>query len=148
MALDVTTEIVIDRPCAEVAAYAGDPTNAPRWYTNISSVRWRSEPPMVVGSTMDFVAKFMGRRMEYTYQVAELEPGRKLVMRTTDGPFAMETTYTWTPDGDNRTRMELRNRGGPTGIARIADPLAAWGVRRATRKDLAALKRTLEGGPV
>jgi uncharacterized membrane protein len=55
MGVDVLTEIVIDRPCAQVAAYAGDPTNAPRWYVNIESVEWRTPEPVVIGSRMDFV---------------------------------------------------------------------------------------------
>jgi hypothetical protein len=144
MAVDVLTEIVIDRPCGEVAAYAGDPTNAPRWYTNIASVTWRTPPPIGLGSTMDFVARFLGRRLAYTYEVVEHEPGRKLVMRTAHGPFPMETTYTWTPLDERRTRMTLRNRGEPTGFATVAAPVMVAAMRRANRRDLATLKRLLE----
>ncbi|GAA2824281.1 hypothetical protein GCM10010522_47480 [Kribbella solani] len=61
-----------------VAAYAGDPSNAPEWYANIESVVWQSEPPVVVGSRMDFVAHFLGRRRTYTYEVVELVPGQRL----------------------------------------------------------------------
>jgi uncharacterized protein YndB with AHSA1/START domain len=148
MAVDVLTEIVIDRPCEEVAAYAGDPTNAPQWYTNIGSVTWRTPPPVAVGSTMDFVARFLGRRLAYTYEVVEFEPGRKLVMRTAQGPFPMETTYTWTPLDEGRTRMTLRNRGEPAGFANVAAPMMVAAMRRANRKDLATLKRVLErSGP-
>ncbi len=142
--VDVCTETVIRRPCDEVAAYAGDPTHAPEWYANISSVEWRTPPPVAVGSRMDFVATFLGRRLAYTYEVAELEPGRRLVMRTADGPFPMETTYTWEPVDDG-TRMTLRNRGRPSGFSALAGPFMAAAMRRANRKDLTTLKARLEG---
>ncbi len=144
--MDVTTETVIDRPPAEVAAYAGDPTNAPEWYVNIESVRWHTDPPVAVGSRLDFVAHFLGRRLAYTYEVVELVAGERLVMRTTTGPFPMETTYTWTAAADGRTRMTLRNRGEPAGFAKLAAPVVATAVRRANGKDLAALKHRLERG--
>jgi uncharacterized protein YndB with AHSA1/START domain len=144
MAVDVLSEIVIDRPCAEVAEYAGDPSHAPDWYVNIESVRWRTEPPVRTGSTMDFVARFLGRRLAYTYEVVELVPGERLVMRTAQGPFPMETTYTWQAVDGDRTRMTLRNRGEPSGFGRVAGPVMAAAMRRANQKDLANLKRILE----
>jgi hypothetical protein len=141
--VDVEVETTITRAPSEVAAYAGDPTNAPEWYANIRSVEWQTPPPVAVGSRMDFVAQFLGRRMAYTYEVAELVSGERLVMRTADGPFPMETTYTWqaVPGG---TRMTLRNRGNPRGFAQLSAPLMERAMRRATTKDLARLKSILE----
>jgi uncharacterized protein YndB with AHSA1/START domain len=147
MAVDVTTEIVIARPCEQVTAYAGDPTNAPRWYANITSVRWQTPPPVGVGSRMDFVARFLGRTLAYTYEVAEYDPHR-LVMRTAQGPFPMETTYTWRPVNATSTRMTLRNRGEPAGFAKVAGPVMAAVMRRANEKDLARLKEILESQPI
>jgi uncharacterized protein YndB with AHSA1/START domain len=144
MGVDVQVENVIARAPAEVAAYAGDPTNAPEWYVNIRSVEWRTEPPVRVGSRMDFVACFLGRRLAYTYEVVELVPGERLVMRTADGPFPMETTYTWEPAGEGATRMTLRNRGTPSGFAGLAAPVMERAMRRATTKDLARLKDLME----
>ncbi|HZD71623.1 MAG TPA: SRPBCC family protein [Actinomycetes bacterium] len=146
MPVDVLTEIVIDRPRGEVAAYAQDPSHAPRWYANIESVTWRTPEPMRVGSRLEFVAHFLGRQLAYTYEVVEYLPGERLVMRTAQGPFPMETTYTWEPVDDTRTRMRLRNRGEPSGYSRIATPIMAAAIRRANRKDLAKLKRIVERG--
>lgn len=145
MAVDVLTETVIDRPVAEVSAYAGDPSNAPSWYVNIRSVEWLTPPPVAVGSRMAFVAQFLGRRLAYTYEVVELEPGRRLVMRTAEGPFPMETTYTWEPEGPTRTRMTLRNRGEPSGFSRVMAPFMERAMRRANQQDLARLKTVVEG---
>jgi len=146
MPVDVLTETVIRRPPAEVAAYAGDPSNAPSWYENIKAIEWKTQPPVAVGSRLAFVAHFLGRRLAYTYEVVELVPGERLVMRTAEGPFPMETTYTWEPAGGGATRMTLRNRGEPSGFARIGAPMMTAAMRRANRKDLASLKALLEGG--
>jgi uncharacterized membrane protein len=147
VSVDVVTEVVIDRPVAQVAAYAADPANAPDWYANIHSVDWKTPPPVRIGSAVTFVARFLGRRLEYTYEIAELVPGERLIMRTRQGPFPMETTYRWEPISDRSTRMTLRNRGEPTGFSAITAPLLAPAMRRANRKDLAKLKATLEAQP-
>ncbi len=144
MAVDVLSEIVINAAPERVAAYAGDPSNAPTWYVNIASVEWQTPPPVAVGSRMNFVARFLGRRLAYTYEVVDLVPGERLVMRTAQGPFPMETTYTWQPHGDDATRMTVRNRGEPTGFASVGAPMMAAAMRRALTKDLAALKHLLE----
>jgi uncharacterized membrane protein len=142
--VDVVTETVIRRPRDEVAAYAGDPTNAPEWYANIASVEWQTPPPVGIGSRMDFVATFLGRRLAYTYEVVEMVPGERLVMRTAQGPFPMETTYTWQALDPDLTRMSLRNRGRPAGFSRIVAPFMAAAVRRANHADLARLRTLLE----
>jgi hypothetical protein len=147
VSVDVEVETVIERPPEVVAAFAGDPANAPTWYANIVSVQWQTPPPVRVGSTLDFVARFLGRRLAYTYEVVELDPGRRLVMRTADGPFPMETTYTWEPSGDAATRMTLRNRGRPTGFSRFTAPVLERAMRRATTQDLRRLKGLLEAPP-
>lgn len=147
MAVDVVTEIVINRPRGQVATYAGDPSNAPRWYGNIESVEWKTPPPVRVGSRMAFVAHFLGRTLAYTYEIVELAPGERLVMRTAEGPFPMETTYTWEHAGQDATRMTLRNHGEPTGFSKVGAPVMAAAMRRANRKDLAHLKALLEGRP-
>jgi len=144
MSVDVVTEIVIDRPLAEVSGYAADPSNAPTWYVNIDSVEWKTPPPATTGSLVAFVARFLGRRLEYTYELVELVPGERLVMRTQEGPFPMVTTYTWTAVDESSTRMTLRNRGEPAGFTKLAAAPMATAMRRANRKDLVNLKRILE----
>jgi uncharacterized membrane protein len=144
VAVDVVSEVLIDRPCGEVAEYVADPSHAPNWYVNIDSVEWRTERPLAVGSRVAFVARFLGRRLEYTYEIVEFEPGRRLVMRTAEGPFPMETTYTWQPHSSGGCLMELRNRGEPAGFARIGATALAAAMRRANRKDLVRLKALLE----
>jgi hypothetical protein len=144
MLVDISSDTVIERPRSDVAAFAADPTNAPLWYVNIKSVEWQTSPPLVVGSRVAFVAHFLGRRLAYTYEFVELVQGERLVMRTSDGPFPMETTYTWQSVGESRTRMTLRNRGNPSGFSRLTAPFMAAAMRRANRKDLARLKELLE----
>ncbi len=144
MRVDVSSEILIERPVAGVAAFAADPDNAPKWYVNIKSVEWKTPRPLEVGSSIAFVAQFLGRRMAYTYEIVALLPGEWLVMRTAEGPFPMETQYTWAPAAGGGTRMTLRNQGDPRGFSKLVAPFMARAIRSANKKDLALLKRLLE----
>jgi uncharacterized membrane protein len=142
--VNVETQIVINRPRVEVAAYASDPDNATSWYVNIKSVRWKTSKPAVAGSLIEFTAQFLGKRIAYVYEVAELIPNEKFVMRTAEGPFPMETTYEFFDAGEGKTLMKLGNRGEPSGFGKIAAPVMEMAMRRANTKDLQRLRAILE----
>ncbi len=144
MKVDVETSTIIDRPRAKVAKFASNPANAPRWYANIESVEWKTSRRLAVGSRVAFVARFLGKHIEYTYEIVELVPLERLVMQTAEGPFPMETTYTWEALSAGSTRMTFRNRGAPAGFAKFAGPMMSRSIRKANEKDLATLKELLE----
>lgn len=144
MAVDVLTGIEITCPRDEVSDFAADPSNATAWYKNIKAVEWDTPPPVVVGSRVRFRAQFLGRTLDYTYEVRELEPGHRFVMATAQGPFPMETTYTWEDAADGATRMTLRNRGEPSGFAAVTARVMTRAMHRANVADLRRLKALLE----
>jgi uncharacterized membrane protein len=145
LVVDVRTEIEIERPRKDVAEYASNPGNALRWYEHIKDVEWNSAKPLAVGSRIVFAAQFLGKRLDYVYEVKALDPGERFVMATAEGPFPMETTYSWEDTADGGTKMSLRNRGQPQGFSRITAVFLKSAMRRANQKDLRRLKAILEG---
>ena len=99
---------------------------------------------MALGSQFEFSAAFLGRALTYTYEVVELVPNLRFVMRTADGPFPMETTYEWSDVEPDSTRMTLRNRGEPSGFSRMVAPVMGLAIKRANTKDLKRIKAMLE----
>lgn len=142
--VDVRVETVIRRPRDVVAAYAAEPDNAANWYVNIESAEWKTPRPLGVGSQFAFAARFLGRELRYTYEVVEFVADQRLVMRTAEGPFPMETAYEWAEAEPGFTLMTLRNRGEPTGFTRFVAPMVAMAMRRANVKDLERLREILE----
>lgn len=142
--VDVFTEIKIKCPLDRVSEYAANPDNAPKWYVNIHTAEWKTQKPLTIGSRIAFKAKFLGRELAYVYEIVEFIPGQKLVMRTANGPFPMETTYTWKAIDEYNTKMSLRNKGNPTGFSKFFTPFISSMMKKANNKDLLKIKDILE----
>ncbi|WNJ20195.1 SRPBCC family protein [Pontibacter sp. G13] len=143
-AVDISTEIIIERPIEVVSSYAADPDNAPQWNQHIHAMSWRTPRPMRAGTLLAFEANFLGRELAYVYEVMRFEPAELLVMRTTDGPFPMQTTYQWRRHNRHHTHMLLRNEGDPGVFFRLLSPILSQIMGKASQSDLEKLKQILE----
>jgi hypothetical protein len=141
--LDVEQRIAIKRPRTEVAAFAMEAENDTHWISGISSARRLTEPPTNVGTRVERVASFLGKRIVYVMEVIELEPERRIVMRSIKSPFPMLVTYSF--DGnDSTTTARVRVQGEPGRVYKIAGPLMASAVRRSLGRDLKSLRDLME----
>lgn len=92
-----------------------------------------------------FCRAFFGKRLAYTYEFIDIKPNDRIRMRTSEGPFPMETTYEWVSMDEVSTKMTLRNKGEPKGFSILLSPFMTMAMRLANRKDLRKLKSLLEG---
>jgi uncharacterized protein YndB with AHSA1/START domain len=143
MPIDVTAESTIARQREEVAAFAMEAENDTRWIGGISSARRLAEGPTAVGTRVERVAHFLGRRVEYVMEVVELVPGERIVMRSIRSPFPMRVTYSF-EDADAATVARVRVEGGAEGFYRIAGGLMAPVVKRSLQSDVKRLKELME----
>jgi uncharacterized membrane protein len=146
MGVDVTATGTIARPCEEVAAYLRDPANDTSWIGGLRSARLLAPAPVAVGSQVERVASFLGRRVEYVNEITELTVDR-LVMRSVRSPFPMRVTYGHRDAGGAATEVSVRVEGDAGRFYALAAPLLGVAVRRSIGRDLRNLKRTLEGRP-
>ena len=141
MSTDVSVERRVERPRHEVAAYAVNWRNDKQWIGALDEVRLVQEEPLQVAR----VASFLGKRIEYVNEVAEHEPGRRLVMRSVKAPFPMTVTYEFEDAGEGGSVMRIRTQGDASGFYRLAGPLLSRAVKRGLERDLRQLKANLEG---
>jgi hypothetical protein len=143
MSIDVYCEILIRAPRSNVAAYAMNPDHDPDWIGGIREARMATPPPLRLGSRVERVARFLGRRFHYVLEIAELRPATLLGMHSVSGPFPMQVTYSFA-DANGGTRMGIRVEGDAGGFFRLAAPLLALMVKRNVSRDLRSLKGRME----
>jgi hypothetical protein len=141
--VDVSIEIIINLPKEIVAEFASDPGNVPNWCTPIKSVEWNNEAPLRAGAKLVF-NEHMRRRKQHVYEVVEIIPGQKVIMKTRSHGMRMETTVAWQAINENTTCMTLRNRGVPIAFSRSIAPFLKLAIRKASRRNLKQLKKMLE----
>lgn len=142
--MEIRSEIDIDRPVEQVFAVVADMSRNPEWQTGMVSCTWTTEPPILVGSTYDQVASFMGREILTTFEVTEFDAPSRIRIESIVSTFPLDITRTVEPRGDG-SRVVAVVRGEPGGLMKLFAPLMAFQARRSIRADYQRLKELLEG---
>jgi len=143
LAVNVSVETTIASDRQTVAAFVIDPHNDLRWIGALTSVRIIDESPMQVGTKVERIAKFLGKRIEYVNEITELRPGVRLAMRSVKAPFEMQVSYDFA-DAPGGTRVTVRAGGDASGYYKLAGPLLPLMVRAGIKRDLKQLKKVME----
>jgi uncharacterized membrane protein len=146
MAVDVSATGTIQRPRDKVAAYLRDPANDTEWIGGIRSARLLTPGPVAVGSQVERVATFLGRRVQYVNEITELTADR-LAMRSVRSPFPMRVTYGHRNAGGAATEVSVRVEGDAGRFYGLVAPLLGLAVRRSITRHLRNLKQVLEARP-
>ena len=144
-AIVATTEV--DRPAAEVFAYATDPTRFSEWQKGVIGGRMDHAGTPAVGARCLTTRRIGGANRPATSEVVSLDPPRTWAVRGIDGPIRAAVDVTVEPITDVRSRLSIAVDFEGHGIGKVLVPLV---VRREARKEmpanLAALKQRLETG--
>ena len=139
--------VEIERPPEEVFSFVADPRNDERWTPAVEETRKTSDGPLGAGTTFESVFRLLGRRFEATFEIAEYEPNRKVVLGSaTSGPLQLTGTRSVeaVPGG---TQFTIRVEGRSGGFFGVAEPVFARLAERPLKVALANLKNLLEGVP-
>jgi uncharacterized protein YndB with AHSA1/START domain len=141
--IDFTIDTQIERPAADVFAYATDPAKLPTWQTNTVSAERLDDGPMRVGSRLREVHRAPGgKELASVVEVSAYEPDRRFALRVVEGtPIHLDMSFD--PDGGG-TRVRFRAHGRLTGPMRLAQPVVGTMLKRQFSSQLQTLKRVLE----
>lgn len=141
--IKVEKSIVINRPVADVFAYACNPANEPKWQDGVVEAHMSSGDAPAVGAEMIETRKFMGREMVSTLKVTEFETNKKFAGKVTEGPVPFEVTETFEAV-DGGTKVTIQIQGEPGGFFKLAGGMVQKQLESQTAADFERLKKNLE----
>ena len=132
----------IERPIEDVFSFVTDPTNEPRWHTDVLEVHVDPNDGPAPGASSRWVVNFMGQK-DMRMRIDELELGRKEVLQATSGPMLPRITYLFEPEKTG-TRFTRKVEIQPAGLLRLMEPMIRTMVTRRNATFVGNLKRVLE----
>lgn len=131
---------MIERPVDEVFAHLEDPRNELKWQ---SSARERE---VLDDGRIRAVEQWLGRKIEFLWEVTEHVQNKRRSLKTISGPFKAELTLT-VESANGGTRVTVEAAGVPGGFfGKLTEPVVMKSLERDFRSDLAKLKVILEAG--
>ncbi|MCP3853455.1 MAG: hypothetical protein GY698_01810 [Actinomycetia bacterium] len=141
MAQVFASEVEIDRPAAEVWAALTDWPNAHTWMGGVDSIE--AGGPTETGTTLRFHTRGKDRPAE----LSAVDPGKVIVVRSTQGGVSADYTYSLRPLTGSRTRVSLvadcSARGFPWAML---TPVLRMVIKRTDGGQLETLRRRIEQG--
>ena len=145
----IVTSAEIDRPAAEVFAYATDPARFSEWQQGV--VDGHMDGPAngtpAVGAKCVTTRRIAGADRSSTSELVHIDPPRTWGVRGIDGPIRAAVDVRVEPVTGARSRLTISVDFAGHGIGKILVPLM---VRREARKEMpgnvAALKQSMEAG--
>jgi uncharacterized protein YndB with AHSA1/START domain len=144
----VITSTEVDRPAAEVFAYATDPTRFAEWQKGVVDGRMDHAGPPAVGARCLTTRRIGGASRPATSELTHIDPPRTWSVRGIDGPIRAAVDVTVEPLTDARSRLTISVDFDGHGIGKVLVPLVVRGqARKEMPANVAALKRCLETTP-
>jgi uncharacterized protein YndB with AHSA1/START domain len=140
----IEQEVRVARPPEDVFGYLTDTEKLAEWQKGTVEVRRDASGPLTRGERLHEVHAAMGRRLESTVEVAEIDPPRAFALHVVDGPMPVDGRWTLEPDGSG-TLVRFTGEGSLKGPLRIVEPIVRRTLERQFRGHHERLKRVLEG---
>ena len=148
-AIVASTEV--ERPAAEVFAYATDPARFSDWQKGVVDGHMDGTADVtgtpVVGARCVTTRRIGGANRPVTSELVNIDPPRTWRVRGIDGPIRAVVDVLVEPVTDTRSRLTISVDFAGHGIGKVLVPLV---IRREARREMpgnmAALKQRMEAG--
>jgi uncharacterized protein YndB with AHSA1/START domain len=143
----IRESIEIGRPPADVFAYLDQLERHTEWQGNLVDAKVQTEGPPRVGTRVLETRRVPGGPRDFTYEVTEHDPPRRVAFRVVDGPVRPVGTVTVEPvDDGSRSRVTLELDFEGHGLGKLFAPMARRSAAKTVPQDQARLKQRLEAG--
>lgn len=138
----------VERPAAEVFAYATDPSRFSEWQKGVVDGHMATAADhaesSALGSRCMTTRRIGGVTRQSTSELVHIDPPRTWAVRGIDGPIRAAVDLVVEPITDSRSRLTISVDFTGHGIGKVLVPMVTREARKEMPDNVAALKHRLE----